>query len=186
MGRFSMLLMLGCWQAAHAASAVAPPSAFYLVELRNNKAALVHSLSKTPLKGKLSYVDTDAATASTACCIRLDAGSRKSKQRVRESEKVSAHEQGPVYQHAGRLVERRGAADESTVLGFGIEGMGTVRARGKNGYAVTMPGTATPVIVRQCTTNEGVRFNLYRNASAKKPYAGYYYYLGYDTEPDCP
>jgi hypothetical protein len=70
-------------------------------------------------------------------------------------------------------------------LAFGIEGMSAVTARGKRTYEVAMPKNGSPVIMRHCLGVEGVNFRLYHSMADKKPYASYYFALGYDTKPDC-
>jgi len=41
------------------------------------------------------------------------------------------------------------------------------------------------VFVRTCYSGEGLRVRLYHRLADRKPYASYYYYLGYDVEPTC-
>ncbi len=71
-------------------------------------------------------------------------------------------------------------------LGIGFDGMVNVRQLDAQTHEVRFADGAPPVFVRVCTTGEGVRIALLREAGATTPYASYYYALGYDTEPDCP
>ncbi len=76
--------------------------------------------------------------------------------------------------------------DDWPGLGFGFDGMGQVRRLDAMTHEVRFADSAPPVFVRACTTGEGVRIALLRERGAARPYANYYYALGYDTEPDCP
>ena len=70
-------------------------------------------------------------------------------------------------------------------LAFGIEGMTSMQPKGKRTYEVVVEQYAKPVIVRQCLGAEGVNFRLYHSLADKKPFATYYFALGYDVKADC-
>lgn len=62
--------------------------------------------------------------------------------------------------------------------------MQSVTQKKRDIYQVTLQAGA-PVFVHSCYTGEGLRLRLFRRLSDKKPYASYYYYLGYEVEPTC-
>jgi hypothetical protein len=83
---------------------------------------------------------------------------------------LTSEEGDEIFQIPGyvTLSAAGGANPSADKLAFGIE--------------VTMPQNGRPVIVRHCLGAEGVNFRLYYSMADKKPYATYYFALGYDTD----
>ncbi|MBI3899713.1 MAG: hypothetical protein HY308_15665 [Gammaproteobacteria bacterium] len=73
----------------------------------------------------------------------------------------------------------------SIELGIGIVGNDVVPSNGK--INVDVNGDGSPDQFTQCSTTEGVSFNLWaKSAYEGKPLWSGYYYIGYDTEANCP
>jgi hypothetical protein len=63
--------------------------------------------------------------------------------------------------------------------------MRSVSAKTKRTYEIAFANGARPVIVKHCLGAEGVNFRLYHASTDRRPYASYYFALGYDTVPNC-
>ncbi len=110
---------------------------------------------------------------------------------VTDMQRMLLRERPDGDQEGRRIAGRYGPAgkvreDEQPGLGFGFDGMAQVRRLDGRLQEVRFADGAPPVFVRHCTTGEGVRIALLRARTDARPYASYYYALGYDTEPDCP
>jgi hypothetical protein len=171
-----------------AVSAAGAP-AFYVLDLRHTGDAVLHTgTEKVSPKVELSYVVLD--TPKMDCCFRTGRkpGSTKSPIKIdADAPPLTSEDGDEIFQIPGYVTPSpTGSANPSTDrLAFGIEGMASVSAKGKQTYEVAMPQHGRPVIVRHCLGVEGVNFRLYRSMADKKPYATYYFALGYDTKPDC-
>lgn len=171
------------------ASSAASAPAFYVLDLRHTGDAVLHtSIAKLPPKVELPYVVLE--TPKMDCCFRTGRkpGSSMSPIRIDEDAppfmSVDGDEifQVPGYVTPSRIASANVGTDR---LAFGIDGMTSVTVRGKQTYEVATAQGGGPVIVRHCLGAEGVNFRLYHSMADKKPYASYYFALGYDTKPDC-
>lgn len=168
------------------AAADSPP--FYVVDVRHNGDAVLHvSTNNVPPKVELPYIVVD--TPVMACCFQLGpkAPGRKAIKIDEDAAPLTSEEGEETFQFAGHvtrvpLTRQRNAADK---LAFGIEGMRSVQLKGKRTYEVLVEHYAQPVIVRHCLGVEGVNFRLYHSLADKKPFATYYFALGYDVKADC-
>lgn len=95
--------------------------------------------------------------------------------------KFVADDDKPIFSHP---VQFGGAKQPEPDQAYGFEGMQTVTKKGRDTYLVT-PQAGDPVFVRTCYSGEGLRVRRYHRLADKRPYASYYYYLGYDVEPTC-
>jgi hypothetical protein len=161
---------------------------FYVLDLRHTGDAVLHVSSQgmSP-KAALPYVVVD--TSAMKCCFHTGPkpGERRSTISINEDTPPLSSEDGAETVQFGGYVtvvprDKRGIVD---ALAFGLAGMTSVTAKGERTYEVVVRGHAKPVIVRHCLGAEGVNFRLYKRAADRKPYATFYYALGYDTEPDC-
>jgi hypothetical protein len=183
--RFMALAMALVSQAVAAAGT----PAFYVLDLRHTGDAVLHTgTEKLSPKVELPYMVLDAPKMD--CCFRTGRkpGSSKSPIKIDEDAPPLTSEEGDeIYQVPGYVTSAptSGASPAADKLAFGIEGMAAVTARGKHTYEVAVPQSGRPVIVRHCLGVEGVNFRLYHSMADKKPYATYYFALGYDTAPDC-
>lgn len=161
---------------------------FYVLDLRHTGDAVLHASGQSVSpKASLPYIVVD--TPGMKCCFRTGSkpGRRRSAISLNEdAPPLSLEEGAEAVQLAGYVTviptDRREAVD---ALAFGLAGMTSVRAKGERTYEIVVEGRAKPVIVRHCLGAEGVNFRLYQRAADRKPYATFYYALGYDTEPDC-
>jgi hypothetical protein len=165
----------------------AEPS-FYVLDLRHTGDAVLHASSQSfSPTAALPYVVLD--TPAMKCCFHAGRkpGQRKSPIKINEDAPLLSSQEGEeTFQLAGYVTSgpagTRGAVG---TLAFGFAGMTSVAAKGMRTYEIAVRGSAEPVIVRHCLGAEGVNFRLYRHVADRKPYATYYYGLGYDTEPNC-
>jgi hypothetical protein len=166
---------------------VAQTQAFYVVDLRHAGGAALHTASRSMSAGaELPYVLSDSSRM--ACCFRVGSkpGAHKSSNNTRTgSGLLFDDEDNPLFEFSGYLVGKSAEKADRGSLGFGLVGMTAVKGKGMGTWEVSMGQGAGPVIVRQCTGAEGMRFRLYRGRADGKPFAGYYFALGYDTEPSC-
>ncbi len=170
------------------AVAAADAPLFYVVDVRHSGDAVLHvSTNSVPPKTELPYVIVD--TPVMTCCFRLGAKApgRKPIKIDEDAPPLTSEEGEETFQFAGYVTTapvaaQRGSADK---LAFGVEGMTSVLQKGKRTYEIVVPQQPKPVIVRHCLGVEGVNFRLYRTLTDKKPYATFYYSLGYDVKPDC-
>ena len=168
------------------AAADNPP--FYVVDVRHNGDAVLHvSTNNVPPKVELPYIVVD--TPVMACCFQLGPKTpgRKALKIDEDAPPLTSEEGEETFQFAGHvtgasLTRQRNAADK---LAFGIEGMTSMQPKGKRTYEVVVEQYAKPVIVRHCLGVEGVNFRLYHSLADKKPFATYYFALGYDVKADC-
>ncbi|PQO91124.1 hypothetical protein C5614_26665 [Massilia phosphatilytica] len=162
--------------AAPIASAADAP--FYFIDIAAKGNAVLYSEAKVPPKGDLSYALVDRVAAG--CCFR--AGARKAARKAGDdADKFMADDDKPIFSHP---VDFSGGAKPEPDLAYGFEGMQTVTKKGRGTYQVTMQA-GDPVFVRTCYSGEGMWLRLFHRLADKKPYASYYYYLGYDVEPTC-
>lgn len=152
----------------------AADASFYFIDIADKGNAALYSESKSAPKGDLSYVLVDQVTAG--CCFRARAVKGKD-----DADKFMAEDDKPIFSHA---VQFSGARKPEPALAYGFEGMQAVTRKGRGTYQVTLQA-GDPVFVRTCYSGEGMRVRLYHRLADKKPYASYYYYLGYDVEPTC-
>ena len=122
------------------------------------------------------------------CCVKIGPkpGQRKPPVKIDEDAPRLSSEGGEeTFQFPGYVsVAPAGARSAVDTLAFGLVGMKSASAKGNRTYKIMMPGSAKPVLVRHCFGAEGVNFRLYHHAEGK-PFATYYYSLGYDIEADC-
>ncbi|MFL6632172.1 MAG: hypothetical protein ACJ8HJ_07650 [Massilia sp.] len=155
----------------------ADPS-FYFIDIAAKGNATLYSEAKTAPKGDLSYALVDRVSAG--CCFR--AGARKPAAKADDDAvKFMADDDKPIFGHP---VNFSAAAKPEPDQAYGFEGMQTVTKKGRDTYQVTLQA-GDPVFVRTCYSGEGLRVRLFHRQADKKPYASYYYYLGYDVEPTC-
>jgi hypothetical protein len=159
--------------------ASAADAPFYFLSIADQGNAVLYSEAKSAPKGDLSYVRVDEAR--TNCCFR--AGARKAVRKADDDDasKFMADDDKPIFNHA---VSFNGAAKPEPALAYGFEGMQSVTKKARGTWQVTLQ-TGDPVFVRTCYSGEGMWLRLYRRLADRKPYASYYYYLGYDVEPTC-
>jgi hypothetical protein len=161
---------------------------FYVLDLRHTGDAVLHgsSLGSFPTAG-VPYVVVDMPAIK--CCFQSGTrpGQRKSPGSNKGSTSPFSSESGEgTVQLAGYVT--LAAADTRGAMGtlaFGLRGMTSVTLKGKRTYEIVVQGRDRPVIVQHCPGAEGVNFRLFQHVADHKPYATYYYALGYDTEPDC-
>jgi hypothetical protein len=72
-------------------------------------------------------------------------------------------------------------------IGIGLVGINAALQKINNNIAGDINGDTIQDYFTQCSSSEGIHFNIWSN----KPYKGKaiwtgYYYLGYDLEPNCP
>ena len=175
------LAFVSCYGLAYASDA----PAFYVVDLRHTGDAILHSSSQSPVpRSGLPFVVLQSA--ETQCCFRpgLRPGQRKSSLKIDEDAPPLTSEEGDeTFQSLG-FVTRSLSGGEKDRIAFGLENMSNVTLRGKGSYEVATNGKGR-VFVRHCLGTEGVNFRLYNSAQDKKPYATYYFALGYPVKPDC-
>jgi len=151
--------------------------AFYVVDLRHAGSATLHSANRSISAGtELPYVLPDSSRM--ACCFRVGPVGTG-------SDLLFDGEDRPLFAFPGDLVGKSAGKAERGGLGFGLAGMTAVKGKGADTWELSMGQGARSVIVRQCTGSEGVHFRLYRGKADRKPFADYYFALGYDTEPSC-
>lgn len=183
-----MKLLCAVFLALVSCGAVAEPL-FYVLDLRHTGEAVIHASGKNISSTvALPYIVVDEP--GMACCVKVGRkpGQRRPPIRIDDdSPRLSSEEGEETFQVPGHVnVVQKGARDAVDTLAFGLVGMTSVSAKGKRTYEIMMRGTAKPVVVRDCLGAEGVNFRLYHRMGDAKPYATYYYALGYDIEPDCP
>jgi hypothetical protein len=156
----------------------AQTQAFYVVDLRHADSAALHTASRSMSAGtELPYV-LSASSGRMACCFRVGPVATG-------SDLLFDGEDNPLFEFSGYLAGKSAGKDERGGVGFGLVGMTAVRGKGADIWEVSMGQGDGSVIVRQCTGSEGVHFRLYRGKTDRKPFADYYFALGYDTEPSC-
>ena len=158
-----------------ASAAVAP---FYVIDIADKGKATLYSDSQSAPKADLAYVPVD--TATSGCCFRARTGTPRGKVDD-DVVKFVADDDKPIFSHTARF---NGARQPEPELAYGFEGMQAVTKKGRGTYQVTLQ-TGDPVFVRTCFSGEGMRLRLFRRLADRKPYASYYYYLGYDVKPTC-
>jgi hypothetical protein len=158
--------------------ASAADASFYFIDIAAKGNATLYSEAKTAPKGDLSYALVNRVAAG--CCFK--AAARKPARKVDDDVvKFVADDDKPIFSH---VVQFSGATKPEPDQAYGFEGMQTVTKTGRGTYQVTLQA-GNPVFVRTCYSGEGMRVRLYHRQADKKPYASYYYYLGYDVEPTC-
>ena len=172
----SLLLAASAASAASATSAAADPS-FYVVSIADKGNAILFSDAQTAPKDDLPYAVV--GEARTTCCFR--AGARRHAAGAAGEGDLMSEEDRPVFRHAGHV---RPPARPEPDLGYGFVGMQAVAQKGRDTVQVTLHG-GDPVFVRTCYTGEGLQLRLFHRLADRKPYASYYYYLGYDVERTC-
>ena len=158
--------------------ASAADAPFYFIDIANNGKAILYSEAKTAPKGDLSYALVDRVSAG--CCFKAT-GRKPAGKADDDTVKFMADDDKPIFSHA---VQFSGARKLELDQAYGFEGMQAVTKKGRDTYQVTLQA-GDPVFVRTCFSGEGMRVRLYHRLADKKPYASYYYYLGYDVEPTC-
>jgi len=161
---------------------------FYVLDVRHTGDAVMHASGKDiSSTGALPYIFVDAPWME--CCFRggPKPGQRRQPINVDEAApRLSSEESEETFQRPGYVnvapTGARGAVDR---LAFGLVGMTAVSAKGTRTYQVMLRNSTQSVVVKHCLGAEGVNFRLYHHVGDAKPYATYYYALGYDTEPDC-
>jgi len=167
---------------------LAADQAFYAVDIRANRDALIHSAhEKIDRSQKLPFAVLGSGESS--CCFVFGAQSRAGGApalKVNDDEPLLSSSRGDeTYQFPGAY--RPAVAEKpENKLGFGLEGMSSAKLIGNRTYEVTFADASAPVFVRHCLGSEGVNFKLFHSLSDKKPYVKYYFALGYDVKPDCP
>jgi hypothetical protein len=161
-----------------ASIASAADASFYFIDIADKGNAVLYSESKSAPKGDLSYALVDRV--ASGCCFRTRAGKPAGKADD-DADKFMADDDKPIFSHA---VQFSGAKKPEPDQGYGFEGMQAVTKKGRDTYQVTLQA-GDPVFVRTCYSGEGMRVRLYHRLADRKPYASYYYYLGYDVEPTC-
>lgn len=151
---------------------------FYFIDIADKGKAILYSESQTAPKGDLSYALVDRA--GTGCCFKATVR-KPTRTTDDDTVKFMADEDKPIFSHA---VQFSGARNLGPDQAYGFEGMQAVTKKGRDTYQVTLQA-GDPVFVRTCYSGEGMRVKLYHRLADKKPYASYYYYLGYDVEPTC-
>lgn len=180
--------LLGSLFLALADHGVAAEPPFYVLDVRHTGDAVLHASGKdiSPTVAR-PYIVVD--TPRLECCFKVGPkpGQRKPAVKIDEDAPRLSSEQGEeTFQLPGYVnIAPTGARGAVDTLAFGLVGMRSVSARGKRIYEVMMANSAKSVVVKHCLGAEGVNFRLYHRAGDPKPYATYYYALGYDTEPDC-
>lgn len=176
MTRIFRPLGLSLLLAASTASAADAP--FYFISIADKGNAVLYSEAKSAPKGDLSYALVNQVSAG--CCFR--AGARKPAGKADDDAgKFMADDDKPVFSHP---VYFGGVPKPELELAYGFEGMQAVTKKGRDTWQVTLQA-GDPVFVRTCYSGEGLRVRLFHRLADKKPYASYYYYLGYDVEPTC-
>ncbi|WP_371766139.1 hypothetical protein [Massilia sp.] len=151
---------------------------FYFIDIADKGKAVLYSESQSAPKGDLSYALVDRV--SMGCCFK--AAARKPAGKTDDDTvKFVADDDKPIFSHP---VQLGGAKKPEPDQAYGFEGMQTVTKKGRDAYQVTLQAGG-PVFVRTCYSGEGLRVRLYHRLADQKPYASYYYYLGYDVEPTC-
>jgi hypothetical protein len=173
------------------AFAAEPAPAFYVVDLREEGGAMLHSTVRGVAAGtELPYVVTDPK-AKIDCCFHVGPKPGSSATRLKagiQSDVLYGDEekQEKIFAYSGYPSGRdAAAAQRNGDIAFGLAGMSAVRQRGRDTWEVTLGQGAKPVFVRQCLGIEGIHIRLYRALRDRKPYADYYVPLGYDTEETC-
>ena len=151
---------------------------FYFIDIVDKGNAVLYNESKSAPKGDLSYALVDQVAAG--CCVRARTGKPTGKADD-DADKFMADNGKEIFGHA---VQFSGAKKPEPALAYGFEGMQSVTKKGRDTYQVTLQA-GDPVFVRTCYSGEGMRVRLYHRLADRKPYASYYYYLGYDVEPTC-
>jgi hypothetical protein len=170
------LLGLSLLLATSIANAADAP--FYFIDIADKGKVVLYSESQSAPKSDLPYALVDEV--KTNCCFK--AVSRKPAGKADDDTvKFVADDDKPIFSHA---VQFSGARKTEPDLAYGFEGMQAVTKKGRDTYQVTLQAGA-PVFVRTCYSGEGMRVRLYHRLADRKPYASYYYYLGYDVEPTC-
>lgn len=165
-----------------ASIANAADAPFYVISIADKGNANLFSEAKSAPKGDLPYVLVEGT--KTTCCFRAGPrpGARKAAGEADDdAAEMMSEEDKPIFTHAGHIVAP--AAPEPD-LAYGFEGMQAVTKKGRDAWQVTLRA-GDPVFVRTCYSGEGLRLRLFRRLSDRKPYASYYYYLGFDVEPTC-
>lgn len=182
-----MKLLCAVFLALVSCGALAEPL-FYVLDLRHTGDAVIHASDKSisPTVA-LPYIVVDSP--GMACCVKVGRkpGQRKPPIRIDEdAPRLSSEDGEETFQVPGYVnVVPAGARGSVDTLAFGLVGMTSVSAKGKRTYEIMMRGSAKPVVVGHCLGAEGVNFRLYHRVGDARPYATYYYALGYDIEPDC-
>jgi hypothetical protein len=161
---------------------------FYVLDVRHTGDAVLHASGKnvSPTVAR-PYIVVDAPRVECCFKVGLKPGQRKPAVKIDEDAPPLSSEKGEeTFQFSGYVdVVPTGARGAVDTLAFGFVGMSSVSPKGKRTYEVMMGDRAKPVVVSHCLGAEGVNFRLYHRVGDTKPYATYYYSLGYDIEPDC-
>jgi hypothetical protein len=159
--------------------------AFYVVDMRHTGDAILHSSSQyVASRSGVPFVVLH--TREAQCCFSPGRrpGQRNPHVRIDEDAPPLSSEEGDdTFQSIG-FVNRALAGGQKGQIAFGLEGMSNVRARRRGGYEIAIKGKRK-VFVRHCLGTEGVNFRLFHSLHDKKPYATYYFALGYPVKPDC-
>ncbi|MBB3222140.1 hypothetical protein [Pseudoduganella umbonata] len=167
---------------SHVACLAAEPE-FYVLNLTPDSPALLHTTAKKLVPAaKLPFVVL--GNDRQECCFVPRAQPKDGQRSGAPSSTLASSQGEETYQFAGAY-RPLGKPREIDDFAFGIEGMTTAKKIGKDVYEVGLTG-ASPLIVRHCSGTEGINFRVYRALRDKEPVVSYYYYLGYDIEPDCP
>ncbi len=174
----SILRPLGLSLLLATSIANAADAPFYFIDITNTGKAVLYSESQTAPKGDLSYALVEQV--GMGCCFRAT-GRKPARKGDDEMARFVADDDKPIFSHA---VQFSSAKKPELEQAYGFEGMQTVTKKGRDTYQVTLQA-GDPVFVRTCYSGEGLRVRLYHRLADRKPYASYYYYLGYDVEPTC-
>ncbi len=182
--KLKSLVFLACVSCIGLANATDTP-AFYVIDLRHTGDAIMHSSSQSLApRSALPFVVLHSPEAQ--CCFSpgLRPGQRQPLLKIDEdAPPLSSEEGNETFQTLG-FVSPTSVKRDKDRIAFGMESMSNVTPRGKGSYEI---GTRDKgkVFVRHCLGTEGVNFTLYHSAQGKKPYATYYFALGYPVKPDC-
>jgi hypothetical protein len=159
------------------------------VDIRQDNQALLHlTQEKTEQKKPLLFVPLESSKA--ICCFVLGLPkSAPAKVKVNNEEPLLTSDgDEDTFQFVG-IYKQEDVASVPPIaanrLGFGLMGMLSAKAIGKRTYEVAMAEKPGTVIVRHCLGSEGVNFKLFHSLNEKKPFASYYFSLGYDVKPNC-
>lgn len=170
------------------AAIAAEPTGFYVIDLRHTGEAVLHTNLEKIGHTDRPYVVVDIDTMD--CCFRFGRapGRRKPMLKIDEHALPLTSPAGEeTYQNLGHITVASANpkhADDDT-LAFGVVGMTAVSMKGKRTYEIKLSNGVKPLVVKQCMGAEGVNFRLFNTLADKKPFATYYYALGYDVTPDC-
>lgn len=175
--RFGLLVSALLWQAG----ALAGTPEFYLVDISSDKPAVLYTTArKVDRAEKRAFVVLGSGRQT--CCFVSGPNARPKSDELLPT--LVSPEGDETYRFPGayRAMGTPGKIDD---LAFGIGGMTGAKKVGKDAYELNF-AQGPAVIVRHCNGMEGINLELYRSLRDRKPFATYYYALGYDIEPDCP